>query len=185
MTALPCRARAARRACGLCRVSASACTSRRRAACSCWHVCAPEPGREFHVLDFGRCGHQRRCRPVARRTRPRRLPRAPGELSAERDAAESAGDLGRSERAAREIEALADAELERAFGLGRPRAQGSAPRASARAATSSAASRTPSSKCARLPPRLGEHLAASVRTGTYCSYTPPTALPLTAARRRP
>jgi hypothetical protein len=145
-------------------------------------LCA-EPGRELHVLELvdaaisGAAGPllDERAR-AAYRTRLR-------ELAAEREAAESACDLGTSERAAREIEALRT-ELERALGLGgrerkwsdsSERARSNVQRRIAHAVEQV---RTTSA-------RLGEHLAASVRTGTYCSYTPPTSLPLTAARRRP
>jgi hypothetical protein len=100
------------------------------------------------------------------------------ELAAERDAAERACDLGRSERAAREIEAL-QTELERALGLGgRERKWGATSERARSNVQRRIAHAIEQVRCASA--RLGEHLGASVRTGTYCSYTPPTA-----ARRRP
>jgi hypothetical protein len=134
-----------------------------------------EQGRELHVLDLagasgpevsGDAGpmldHQARATYRARRS----------ELAAERDAAENAGDLASLERIEREIEALSR-EIERAFGLG------------GRARRAGAASERARSNIQRriahaidqiraASPRLGEHLAASVHTGTYCVYAPVT-----------
>jgi hypothetical protein len=75
-------------------------------------LCA-EPGRELHVLDLADAAISGDAGPLlderARAAYRTRL----HELAAERDAAESACDLGRSERAVREIDAL-KSELERA-----------------------------------------------------------------------
>ena len=92
------------------------------------------------------------------------------ELVAERDEAEQFGDRGRCERATAEIELLGT-ELERAFGLGgRERRVGAA---SERARTNVQRRIAHAIDQVRAAsPRLGEHLAASIRTGTYCVYEP-------------
>jgi len=132
-----------------------------------------EPGRELHVLelagavgevDGGDAGPALDAR--ARDEYRVRLQ----ELAAERDEAESFGDRGRVERASAEIEALR-AELERAFGLGgRERKQGAA---SERARSNVQRRITHAlAQVAAASPRVGEHLVATIRTGTYCTYSP-------------
>ncbi len=129
-----------------------------------------EPGRELHALDLAGgedTGDAGAVLDPAARTRYRqRLT----ELAAEREEAESWGDRGRAERAATEIEALT-AEIERAFGLGgRERKVGAA---SERARTNVQRRIAHALEQIRgASPRLGEHLAATVRTGTYCVYAP-------------
>ncbi|HVW27370.1 MAG TPA: AAA family ATPase [Polyangiaceae bacterium] len=92
------------------------------------------------------------------------------ELVAERDDAESSGDRGRCERATAEIE-LVGAELERAFGLGgrerRVGATSERARTNVQRRIAHAVERVRAAS-----PRLGEHLVASIRTGTYCVYEP-------------
>jgi hypothetical protein len=130
-----------------------------------------EPGSPLHVLDLagssdltdgGDAGPALDGR--ARAEYRARL----AELSVEREEAENSGDLGRSQRASEEIEALS-AELERAFGLGgRERRSGAA---SERARSN--VQRRISHALAQVraaSPRLGEHLTATIRTGTYCVY---------------
>ncbi len=92
------------------------------------------------------------------------------ELDAERDEAEAWGDAARLERAMVEIEALTS-ELERAVGMGgRERRIGSA---SERARSNVQRRLNHALHQIRAAcPRLGEHLAATVRTGTYCHYDP-------------
>jgi len=132
-----------------------------------------EPGRELHVLDLagaageadgGDAGPALDAR--ARTEYRARL----AELSAERDEAEAFGDRGRAERASAEIEVLRS-ELERAFGLGgRERKQGTA---SERARSNVQRRITHALEQVTLASaRLGEHLTATVRTGTYCVYAP-------------
>jgi hypothetical protein len=130
-----------------------------------------EPGRELHALelagalgeaDGGDAGPALDAR--ARDEYRARL----GELTAERDEAEAFGDRGRVARANEELEVLRS-ELERAFGLGgRERKQGSASERARsnvqRRITHALAQITAAS------PRLGEHLTATIRTGTYCVY---------------
>lgn len=132
-----------------------------------------EPGRELHVLDLaGAAGEADggdagpALDPRARAEYRARL----AELTTERDEAESFGDRGRAERASVELEALRS-ELERAFGLGgRERKQGSA---SERARSNVQRRITHALEQVTLASaRLGEHLTATVRTGTYCVYTP-------------
>jgi hypothetical protein len=90
------------------------------------------------------------------------------ELIAERDQAEAWSDAGRAERATAEIEALTS-ELERAIGSGgRARRGGSA----SERARSNVQRRVQHalSQIRAASALLGEHLAATVHTGTYCSY---------------
>jgi hypothetical protein len=132
-----------------------------------------EPGRALHALDLAGAsdgvdaGDAGELLDRAARAQYRvRL----SELVAERDDAESAGDRGRLEKANYELELLT-AELERAVGLGGRERR-----------TGSATERARSNVQRRLnhgvqqiraaSRRLGEHLAASIRTGTYCVYRP-------------
>lgn len=97
------------------------------------------------------------------------------ELVGERDDAENSADRGRYERATTEIELLG-AELERAFGLGgRERRVGAASERARTNVQRRIAHAVDQVRAAS--PRLGEHLAASIRTGTYCVYEPRTRRP--------
>ena len=79
-------------------------------------------------------------------------------------------DLGRCERLETEIDTLTQ-ELARAVGLGgRTRKAGSA--AERARINVSRAIAAVVKKISEEHPKLGEHLAARVRTGTFCSYTP-------------
>jgi hypothetical protein len=91
-------------------------------------------------------------------------------LEAELEAADVAGDAGRSDRASKERDALV-AQLAGAYGLGgRPRRTGdSAERA--RQAVSWRV-RDALARIGRVHPDLAEHLRASVHTGTSCVYQP-------------
>jgi len=93
------------------------------------------------------------------------------ELEEDLEEARSWGDPERAARAEEEMEALTE-ELRRGAGLGgRDRALPS-PAERARVSVTKAikkAVRTIARHC----PALGDHLAASVRTGRYCSYAPP------------
>lgn len=92
------------------------------------------------------------------------------EVEADIEDATRDNDLGRIELAERDRDYLV-AELSRAVGLaGRHRAVGSS---SERARTSiTRALRYALARLTEHHPALGAHLEASVRTGTYCSYTP-------------
>lgn len=132
-----------------------------------------EPRREVHVLDLvgmGEAVDGGDAGPVldakARSAYRDRL----RDLVAEREQAESWGDRGRAEKAGAEIEALT-AELERAVGLGgRARKAGAASeraRSNAQRRITHALDQIRSAS-----PRIGEHLVAAVKTGTYCIYAP-------------
>jgi tetratricopeptide (TPR) repeat protein len=99
------------------------------------------------------------------------------ELEEDLEEARSWGDPERAARAEEEMEALTQ-ELLRGMGLsGRDRALPS-PAERARVSVTKAirkALRTIARQC----PALGDHLAASVRTGRYCSYAPPAEAPPT------
>jgi len=94
-----------------------------------------------------------------------------GELEDDLEQARSWGDPERAARAEAEIDALTD-ELARAAGLGgRDRA---APSPAERARVSvTKAIRNALKTIALHSPALGDHLAASVHTGRFCSYAPP------------
>ena len=129
-----------------------------------------EPGRELHALDLAGGDDTGDAGAVLDATARTRYRQRLSELVAERDEAETWSDRGRAERAAAEIEALT-AEIERAIGLGgRERKVGAA---SERARTNVQRRITHALDQIRAAsPRLGEHLAATVRTGTYCAYVP-------------
>jgi tetratricopeptide (TPR) repeat protein len=132
-----------------------------------------EAGRELHVLDLAgiaRAVDGGDAGPLlddkARMQYRARL----RELMASRDEAEHWDDRARLERTNAEIEALT-AEMERAVGLGgRDRRAGSA---SERARSNVQRRITHAIDQIRAAsPCLGEHLEATVRTGTYCVYSP-------------
>lgn len=131
-----------------------------------------DPGREVHVLDLmgasntdgGDAGELLDA--TARARYRERL----ADLVAERDRAREWGDTGRAERANDEIEALT-VELERAVGLGgRDRRAGVA----AERARSNVQRRLQHAiqQIRAASRRLGEHFAATVKTGTLCVYAP-------------
>jgi tetratricopeptide (TPR) repeat protein len=93
------------------------------------------------------------------------------ELREELDEAERWNDPERAERAAAELDFVA-AELSRAVGLGGRdrRAASSAERARV---SVTRAIRSAMASVEERHPELGRHLAAAVRTGTYCRYAPP------------
>lgn len=101
----------------------------------------------------------------AKRTYRRRL----DELREEVDDALAMGDVARASKAREEADWLAT-ELSKALGLGgRDRRTGSA---TERARVNvQRAVRTAVRRISEVHPDLGEHLSATVRTGTFCSYT--------------
>jgi hypothetical protein len=133
------------------------------------------PGREAHVLELSgsrvadggdagalldadaRAAYEARAR----------------DLRAELDEADAFNDPGRRERARAELDALA-AELSRAFGLGgrERRAANATERARSNVRRRIADAM---SKIANAAPAIGAHLDATIKTGVYCSYTPPQA----------
>ncbi len=145
------------------------------------------PGREHHVLDLvagggggtpaapGAAGELgvasagdagELLDPAARAAYKRRLEDLRDELAE----AERFNDTGRAERASSEIEFLR-AELARGVGLGgrSRRAANAAERARQNAYRTIAAVMK---KIAEGSPALGEHLAATIRTGLFCTYDP-------------
>jgi hypothetical protein len=139
-----------------------------------------EPGREFHVLDLatagdGPAGATRQAYAgdagelldaSALAAYKRRLV----DLENELEEAERFNDPGRVGRARQEAEFL-HAELARAVGLhGRTRRAGAASER-ARVSVTKVLGRT-IDKIAASDPALGQHLAAAVRRGLYCSYAP-------------
>jgi len=129
------------------------------------------PGEEHHCLELaGRpresAGHQDVLDERARREYRARLE----DLQREIDQAERHNDAVRGARAREEMETLVEA-LSSALGLGgRSRALGSASERARSAVTWRI--RSAIRKIAAVHPALGRHLEHSVRTGTYCAYTP-------------
>lgn len=96
------------------------------------------------------------------------------DLQSDIDEARELGDAGRAERAEDELDALVQ-QLSEAFGLsGRARTTGSAAER-ARSAVSWRI-RAAVRNLAEVHPELARHLQNAVRTGTWCSYRPETAV---------
>jgi pimeloyl-ACP methyl ester carboxylesterase len=150
-----------------------------------------EPGREFHVLDLMADGTGTRSIPpsqvveaglaiegwgepvidqVARAHYKRRI----SELEQELEEAQERGDGEACATAREELEALTT-ELAAAYGLaGRPR-RSPDPVERARKAVRRRL-RDALGRITRAHPQLGQHLAASIQTGVYCSYEPERAI---------
>lgn len=143
------------------------------------------PGREFHALDLVSApaaapgaataegvheqGHAGALiDEQARRGYQRRL----ADLEAELAEAQSFGDDERSARLTAERDALVG-ELARAYGLGGRARRAGDPTERARSAVTWRI-RSGVKRIERAHPALGRHLARSVRTGTFCSYSPET-----------
>jgi pimeloyl-ACP methyl ester carboxylesterase len=145
------------------------------------------PGREFHVLDLMADGTGARSippsqaaeaglaiqgwgEPVIDQAARLHYQRRITELEAELEEARQRGDEEAHAAAQEELDALITA-LTAAYGLaGRPR-RAPDPIERARKAVSRRL-RHAMSRIARAHPRLGRHLAASIRTGEFCSYQP-------------
>lgn len=129
-----------------------------------------EPGRELHVLDLDGRVDERGTGPVLDERAKSAYRRRVLELEEELADAQRCADPVRAERAETELHALS-AELASAVGLGgRDRLAGSAAERS-RVAVRKATARA----IRRIGDRDGELgllLATTVRTGTYCCYTP-------------
>jgi eukaryotic-like serine/threonine-protein kinase len=93
------------------------------------------------------------------------------ELEEDLEEARSWSDPERAARAEAEIDALT-AELARAAGLGGRNRLLATPAERARVSVTKA-TRTAIRTVGRQCPALGDHLAASIRTGRFCSYAPP------------
>jgi hypothetical protein len=141
------------------------------------HMLLQQPGREFHVVDLsrgeegaeegaGRAGSGPLLDPAARAAYKRRLE----DLRDTLEEARGFNDLERAARAEQEIDFLSN-ELARAVGLGgRSRAAASAAERARINVTRTIGAVV--KKIAAGSPALGQHLAATVRTGFYCSYSP-------------
>jgi hypothetical protein len=99
------------------------------------------------------------------------------ELQAELNEAERFNDTGRAAKASAERDFLVD-ELARAVGLG-GRDRRAASHAERARLNVTRAIRAAMANLARANPSLGRHLAATIRTGRYCSYTPDPRAPIT------
>src|SRR5262249_29618774 len=98
------------------------------------------------------------------------------ELREDLEEAERHHDVGRAERDRGEIHALTE-QLAAAVGLGgRDRPTGSAAERARSRVTHQL--RAAIQRIAREHPGLGDHLAARVRTGTFCAYAPDPERPL-------
>jgi hypothetical protein len=153
-----------------------------------------EPGRELHALDLARTDAvaDRHATDDVPELAPGGLGDAGPRLDAEAKAAyrdrleelrgevaegEAWNDAERAARARVEMEFLAD-ELAGAVGLGgRDRKAGSAAERARLSVTR--AIRSALARIAEQHPALGRHLDATVRTGTFCSYTPDPRVPFT------
>jgi pimeloyl-ACP methyl ester carboxylesterase len=145
------------------------------------------PGREFHVLDLMADGTGARSippsqaaeaglaiqgwgEPVIDQAARAHYQRRITELEQELEEAQEQGD-GDASAAAREERDALITQLTAAYGLaGRPR-RAPDPVERARKAVSRRL-RHAMRRIARAHPRLGRHLAASIRTGIFCSYEP-------------
>jgi len=140
------------------------------------------PGREFHSIDLvtdgkeGRLISDRGAGPALDTSAKRAYTERLHDLQADLDEAEGWRDLERAARARAEMDALAH-ELHAAYGRdGRPRQIGSATERARVNAT--VAIKATLKKMAEHLPSLAEHLSTTVRTGTYCSYTPDPRAPI-------
>jgi hypothetical protein len=98
------------------------------------------------------------------------------ELRAELEEAEGCNDPARAANARAGREWLV-AELARAVGLG-GRDRRAASHAERARLNATRAIRAAMANLARADPALGRHLAATIRTGRYCSYTPDPRVPI-------
>lgn len=128
-------------------------------------------GREVHCLDLIGAGAQEASTGDVIDARARReYEQRIRDLQSEIDDAESDNDYERAERAHAEFDALVE-HLTAAVGQGgrTRRSGGSAERARS---TVTQRIRTALRNLESVAPDLGRHLQVSVKTGTYCSYTP-------------
>jgi hypothetical protein len=128
------------------------------------------PGQEVHCLELIGGDHEGDTGEIVDAAARHAYEQRIRDLQAELDEADAAHDRGRSERAQVEMDALVD-QLTSALGLGgRARRTGGA----AERARSTVTQRIRSTirRIDTVHPRLGRHLHASVRTGTFCAYQP-------------
>ncbi|HEX6583620.1 MAG TPA: NB-ARC domain-containing protein [Thermoleophilaceae bacterium] len=132
------------------------------------------PGQDLHCLDLAGAadgvpvqGHAgEHLDDEARAAYKRRI----GELREELELAQAANDGVRAERAQEELDTIGDA-LSSAYGLGGRARRAGDPAERARSAVTWRI-RSAISRVDAVHPALGRHLRNSIRTGTYCSYTP-------------
>jgi hypothetical protein len=160
-----------------------------------------DPGREFHAIDLeaadGQPAPAGRLRSRAGGGQPGLVARRDlGDAGALLDAtakaayqarlteleealeeAEQFNDPVRATKARQEMEFLV-AELARAVGLG-GRDRRAASHAERARLNATRAIRAAMANLARANPALGQHLAATIRTGRYCAYTPDPRAPIT------
>jgi predicted ATPase len=128
-------------------------------------------GREVHCLELVGAGvHEGDVGEVLDAAARRAYEQRVRDLQGEIDEADANNDRARAERARLELDALVD-QLTAALGLGgRARTPGGAAERARSAVTQRV--RATIRRIETVEPRLGRHLQASVRTGTYCSYRP-------------
>jgi hypothetical protein len=157
-----------------------------------------QPAREFHVTDLEAAGSGGASPGRGERAHNRELELRPDlgdagelldatakaaykarveELRAELEEAEGFNDPVRAARARQELDFLAG-ELARAVGLG-GRDRRAASHAERARLNVTRAIRAAMANLSRANPSLGRHLAVTIRTGRYCSYTPDPRAPLT------
>ena len=132
------------------------------------------PGQELHCLDLAGAadgvpvqGHAgEHLDDEARAAYKRRI----DELREEVELAQAANDGVRAERAREELDTIGDA-LSSAYGLGGRARRAGDPAERARSAVTWRI-RSAISRVDAVHPALGRHLRNSIRTGTYCSYSP-------------
>jgi predicted ATPase/tetratricopeptide (TPR) repeat protein len=132
------------------------------------------PGEEIHVLDLGALvdgaspqGHAGELLDAeARAAYKARI----DELREEHELAEAANDTVQAERAREELDAIGEA-LTSAYGLG-GRSRRAADQAERARSAVTWRIRSAISRVEAVHPALGRHLTNSVRTGTFCAYTP-------------
>jgi hypothetical protein len=143
------------------------------------------PGREIHVLELATAGTDNR-RPVSDVDLPARFPDGAGpaldarakaayrrrleELGAELQQARDWGDPERAARVEVEIDVLTG-ELASAVGLGGRDRETASPAERARVSVTKAI-QTALRSIGRESPELADHLAESIQTGRFCSYSP-------------
>ncbi len=128
-------------------------------------------GREVHCLELmGGAVDEQGTGEVLDGAARRAYEQRVRDLQHELDEAEDANDRGRAERARAELDAVVD-DLLAALGLGGPARPSGGSAERARSAVTQRV-RATIRRIDAVHPRLGRHLRAAVRTGTFCSYTP-------------
>jgi TolB-like protein/tetratricopeptide (TPR) repeat protein len=131
------------------------------------------PGSEMHCLELAdRPAETTGEVPVLDDRARRELGARVRELQRDIDEADAAHDLGRATRAREELDQIVE-HLSGALGIGgRSRPLGSGAERARSAVTWRI--RNAIRKIATVHPRLGRHLAHSIKTGTFCAYVPET-----------